>query len=241
MKHILGHIRRAIEDYNMIEDGDKIAVALSGGKDSITLLKSLKILQRFYPKNFNLIAISINPGFDFFDEDFLHNICDEIGVDLFIEKYDIASIVFKDRKEKNPCSLCANLRRGILNTTAKREGCNKLALGHNLDDVLETFLMNFFYAGNLNTFSPINYMSRSGITAIRPLIYVPEKDIKNYIKRSEMKVMNKVCPNDGTSTRENMKKLITDLHTKLPYIRSNMIGAIERMEINGWKVPSKEK
>ena len=239
MKHILGHIRRAIEDYNMIEDGDKIAVALSGGKDSITLLRGLKTLQRFYPKKFDLIAISINPGFDFFDEEFLHNICNETGVELFIEKYDISSIVFKDRKEENPCSLCANLRRGILNTVAKREGCNKLALGHNLDDVLETFLMNFFYAGSLNTFAPINFMSRSKITVIRPLIYIPEKDIKSYIKRSDTKVMNKVCPNDGSSTREDMKELITSLHTKLPYIRSNMIGAIERNNINGWKLPSK--
>lgn len=161
MKHILGHVRRAVEDYNMIEEGDKIAVALSGGKDSITLLHSLKTLQYFYPKHFDLIAISVNPGFDFFDESFLEHICNDCGVPLFIEKYDIKSIVFNDRKEKNPCSLCANLRRGILNTTAKREGCNKLALGHNLDDVLETFLMNFFYAGCLNTFSPVNYMNRS--------------------------------------------------------------------------------
>lgn len=236
MKHILGHVRRAIEDYSMIDDGDKIAVALSGGKDSITLLKALKNLQIFYPKKFDLIAISVNPGFDFFDEEFLHKLCNDIGVKLFIENYDIKTIVFNDRKEKNPCSLCANLRRGILNTTAQREGCNKLALGHNLDDVLETFLMNFFYAGSLNTFSPISYMSRSEITAIRPLIYIPEKDIRKYVKRSDTTVMPKVCPNDGNSTREDMKELIEKLHEKLPYIRSNMLGAIERNNINGWKV-----
>ena len=241
MKHILGKIRRAVEDYNMIEEGDKIAVALSGGKDSIAMLQGLKCLQRFYPKHFDLIAISVNPGFDFFDENFLHKTCDKIGVDLFIERYDISSIVFEDRHEKNPCSLCANLRRGILNTACQREGCNKLALGHNLDDVLETFLMNFFYAGSLNTFAPISYMDRSGITAIRPIIYIPEKDIKNYIKRSETAVMPKVCPNDGHSTREDMKELITKLHTKLPYIRSNMLGAIERNYINGWKIPEIKK
>lgn len=235
MKHILGHIRRAIDDYNMIEEGDKIAVALSGGKDSIAMLKGLKNLQIFYPKHFDLIAISVNPGFDFFDEGFLQKTCDEIGVELFIERYDIQSIVFEDRKEKNPCSLCANLRRGILNTAANREHCNKLALGHNLDDVLETFLMNFFYAGSLNTFAPINYMSKSGITAIRPIIYIPEKDIKKYIKRSGTAVMPKVCPNDGHSTREDMKDLINDLNLKLPYIRSNMLGAIKRNKINGWK------
>lgn len=240
MKHILGHVRRAIEDYNMIEEGDKIAVALSGGKDSITLLRALKNLQIFYPKKFELIAISINPGFEFFDSVFLKSICDEIGVNFFEEKYDISTIVFEDRKEKNPCSLCANLRRGILNTTAKREHCNKIALGHNLDDVLETFLMNFFYAGSLNTFAPINHMNRSGITAIRPLIYIPEKDIKKYINRSNTQVMKKVCPMDGHSTREEMKDLIAHLNIKLPYIRSNMLGAIERNNINGWKIPNKD-
>lgn len=235
MKHILGHVRRAVEDYNMIEDGDKVAVALSGGKDSITLLFALKTLQRFF-KHFDLIAISVNPGFDGFDEDFLKKICKEADIPLFIERYDIKSIVFQDRKEKNPCSLCANLRRGILNTTAKREGCNKLALGHNQDDVLQTFLMNFFYAGSLNTFSPINYMNRSGITAIRPLIYVTERDTQKFIKRAKLSTLQKVCPMDGHSTREEMKNLIDSLGLKLPYIRSNMIGAIERNEINGWKV-----
>jgi tRNA(Ile)-lysidine synthetase-like protein len=219
----------------MIEEGDKIAVALSGGKDSITLLHGLKTLQRFYPKHFDLIAISINPGFEFFDEVFLKNICDNVDVPLIIENYDIKSIVFNDRKEKNPCSLCANLRRGILNTTAKKEGCNKLALGHNLDDVLETFLMNFFYAGNLNTFAPINYMSKSGLTVIRPLIYVAEKETKKYTKRNNISVMPKVCPMDGKSTREDMKNLINSLSVNLPYIRSNMIGAIQRNNINGWK------
>lgn len=234
MKHILGHVRRAVEDYNMIDDGDKIAVALSGGKDSITLLFALKTLQRFF-KHFDLIAISVNPGFDGFDEDFLKSICDKADVPLFIEQYDIKTIVFNDRKEKNPCSLCANLRRGILNTTAKREGCNKLALGHNQDDVLQTFLMNFFYAGSLNTFSPVNFMSRSGLTAIRPLIYVTERDTQKFIKRANLSTLNKVCPMDGVSTREEMKKLIDSLSLKLPYIRSNMLGAIERNEINGWK------
>ena len=237
MKHILGRVRRAVEDYNMIEEGDKIAVALSGGKDSITLLKALKNLQIFYPKHFDLIAISVNPGFDFFNENFLQDICSSIKVPLFIERYDIKSIVFNDRHEKNPCSLCANLRRGILNTAAKREGCNKLALGHNQDDVLETFLMNLFYAGSISTFGPINHMSRTDITAIRPLIYVTEKDTKSFIKRSGLSTMPKVCPMDGNSTREDMKNLIYSLSIKLPYIRSNMLGAIERNSINGWKVP----
>ncbi len=238
MKHILGHVLRAVDDYQMIEDGDKIAVALSGGKDSITMLHALKTLQRFY-KSFDLIAISINPGFDNFDEKLLKKICKDIDVPLFIERYDIKTIIFEDRKEKNPCSLCANLRRGILNTTAKREGCNKLALGHNQDDVLQTFLMNFFYAGSLNTFAPLNYMSRSELTVIRPLIYTTERENQKFINRAGLSTISKVCPMDGNSTREDMKNLINSLSIKLPYIRSNMIGAIERGEINGWKVHKK--
>ena len=158
MQKILSYLRKAIEHYNMIEEGDKIAVALSGGKDSITLLKGLKALQRFYPNHFELIAISVNPGFDFFDCSFLEKTCDEIGVEYIEAKSDIKEIVFDIRKEKNPCSLCANLRRGILNSTAIEHGCNKLALGHNEDDVLETFFLNMLFAGNLSTFAPVSYM-----------------------------------------------------------------------------------
>ena len=185
MQKILGYLRKAIEHYNMINEGDKIAVALSGGKDSITLLKGLKALQRFYPKHFELIAISVNPGFEFFDSEFLQKTCNNIGVDYIEAKSDIKEIVFDIRKEKNPCSLCANLRRGILNSTAIQHGCNKLALGHNEDDVLETFFLNMLFAGSLSTFAPTSYMDRSKITLIRPLIYTPEKEIRNFIKREK--------------------------------------------------------
>lgn len=239
MKHILSYTRRAIEDYNMIEDGDKIAVALSGGKDSITLLKALKSLQHFYPKKFDLIAISVNPDFKFFDADFLKRTCEEVDVPLFVEEYNISKIVFEDRKEKNPCSLCANLRRGILNTAAKREGCNKIALGHNLDDVLETFLMNLFFAGNISTFSPVSFMDRSGITLIRPLIYVPEKETKRFVKKYGTAVMSKVCPMDGNSTREYVKQLIVTLSLKNKHVKANIMGAIKRNNINGWKDTTK--
>ena len=199
------------------------------------MLHAFKTLQYFCPKKFELVAIAINPGFEFFDENFLQEICNDLKIPLFIERYNIKKIVFDDRKEKNPCSLCANMRRGMINSVAEREGCNKIALGHNLDDVLETFLMNFFYAGNLSVFAPVALMSRSKITAIRPLIYVPEKEIKRYMKRNNLESMNKVCPNDGYSVREDMRKLIIDFSLKLPYIRSNMLGAIERANINGWK------
>ena len=156
MQRILSHFRKAIEEYKMIEEGDKIAVCLSGGKDSITMLQAFKALQRFYPKKFELIAISIDPGFDFFNTDFLNTICKPLEIPLFIEKSNAKEIVFDIRKEKNPCSLCANLRRGVINSIAIREGCNKIALGHNQDDVLETFLLNLLYTGSINTFSPVS-------------------------------------------------------------------------------------
>ena len=235
MQKILGYLRKAIEHYNMIEEGDKIAVGLSGGKDSITLLMGLKALQRFYPKHFELVAISVNPGFEFFDSNFLREICSKIGVPYIEYEGHIKEIVFDIRKEKNPCSLCANLRRGILNSTAIEQGCNKLALGHNEDDVLETFFLNMLYAGNLSTFAPVSYMDRSKITLIRPLVYAPEKEIKKFIKRNEIKVMPKNCPMDGVSKREEIKDLLYKSTVKIPNVRANLMGAIKRANINGWK------
>lgn len=234
MQKMLGYLRKAVEKYNMINEGDKIAVALSGGKDSITLLKTLKSLQRFYPKHFDLIAISVNPGFDFFDVSFLKQICDDISVPLIVENSNIKEIVFDIRQEKNPCSLCANLRRGILNSVCIREGFNKIALGHNEDDVLETFFLNLLYAGNINTFSPISYMDRSKITLIRPLVFTPEKEIRNFVKRHNICVMDKTCPMDGVSKREDMKNLISDFNMNIPNVRANLIGAIKRGNISGW-------
>ena len=235
MQKILSYMRKAIDDYNMIEEGDKIAVALSGGKDSISMLMGFKNLQRFYPKKFDIIAISINPGFPNFDEKLLKETCKSIGVPLIIENSHAQEIVFDIRNEKNPCSLCANLRRGMLNSIAKREGCNKIALGHNEDDVLETFILNLFYAGSLNTFAPMSYMDRSDMTLIRPLIYAPEKYIRNFVKRNNISVMPKACPMDGFSKREDIKELIKKLQIDIPHIRANLYGAIKRSGINGWK------
>ena len=234
MQRILSYVRKAIDDYNMIEDGDKIAVGLSGGKDSITLLMALKNLQIFYPKKFEVIAISINPGFEFFNSDFLKTTCERIGVQYVEEKTHIKEIVFDIREEKNPCSLCANLRRGILNSVAIREGCNKIALGHNEDDVLETFFLNLLYGGNINTFAPTAYMDRSGITLIRPLIYAPERCIKTFVKKNGIEVMPKCCSMDGVSKREDMKNLIWDFQKTIPNVKANIYGAIKRSNIKGW-------
>jgi tRNA(Ile)-lysidine synthase TilS/MesJ len=231
-------MRKAIEDYNMIEEGDKIAVGLSGGKDSITLLMGLKAMQRFYDKKFEIIAISVNPGFEFFNSEFLSNLCKNLDVQYVEEKSDIKEIVFDIRKEKNPCSLCANLRRGILNSVAIANGCNKLALGHNEDDVLETFFLNLLYGGNIGTFPPTSYMDRSTITLIRPLIYAPERSIKTFIKKNNIETMPKSCPMDGVSKRETMKNLIWQFQKDIPNVKANLYGAIKRSNIKGWnKIP----
>ena len=234
MQRILSYMRKAIEDYNMIEENDKIAICLSGGKDSITMLHAFKALQRFYPKKFDIIAISINPGFEFFDTKLLQDICDKLEIPLFIENSHAQEIVFEIRKEKNPCSLCANLRRGTINSIAIREGCNKIALGHNEDDVLETFLLNLLYTGSISTFSPVSFMDRSGITLIRPLIYTPEKETKRFIKKNNLTVMPKVCPMDGTSKREDMKQMIFSLKKDIPMVSANLFGAIKR-NLPDWK------
>lgn len=234
MQKILGYMRKAIDEYNMIEDGDKIAVALSGGKDSTTMLMGLKNLQRFYPKKFEIIGITINPGFEFFDSSIMKKVCDALEIPFFEEYSHTKEIVFDIRNEKNPCSLCANLRRGILNSVAIREGCNKIALGHNEDDVLETFFLNLLYAGSINTFAPVSYMDRSKMTLIRPLIYAPEKYIRNFVKRNNIDIMKKCCPMDGVSKREDMKNLIQSFQKDIPTIRANLYGAIKRSNIKGW-------
>lgn len=234
MQQILSKMRKAIEEYNMIEEGDKIAVCLSGGKDSITLLNGLKALQRFYPKHFELIAISINPGFEFFDTKMLQKNCDELEIPLFIENSNIKEIVFDVRKEKNPCSLCSNLRRGIINSIAIRENCNKIALGHNMDDVLETFLLNLLYTGSLHTFAPKSYMDRSQITLIRPLILLSEKDTRRFVKKNNKQIMPKVCPMDENTKRETIKEQIFMWQKDIPMIRANLFGAISR-NLDGWK------
>ena len=234
MQSILSPMRKAIEEFNMIEENDKIAVALSGGKDSITLLIALNNLRRFYPKKFDLVAITVNPGFDFFDSSILQKLCDDLNIEFIEVESHIKEIVFDIRKEKNPCSLCANLRRGILNSIAIEHGCNKIALGHNEDDVLETFLLNLLYTGTINTFAPVSYMDRSKMTLIRPFIYVSERQTRGYIKRNNIQIMPKACPMDGYSKREDMKNLIKNFQKDIPNIRANLYGAIKRSTINGW-------
>ena len=236
MKQILSSIRKAVEDYNMIEEGDKIAVALSGGKDSLTLLLALKQLQRFYPKHFEIMALTIDPGSNVFDTTELEAFCKELDIEYVIEKTNIKEVVFDIRKEKNPCSLCANLRRGALNGVAESHGCNKVALGHHQDDVIETFFLSLFYEGKIHTFSPTTYLSRKNIITIRPMIYVNEKDVKSFVKRNPLPIMKKNCEMDGNSKREYMKDLIKALTKDIPKLRACVFGAIQRSNIPGWKI-----
>ncbi len=234
LQEVIGKARHAIKDFNMIDDGDKIAVGLSGGKDSITLLHSLYYLQKFYTKKFTLMAITIHPGSDTFKTDKLEEMCSELGIEYIVYKSDIANVVFNIRKEKNPCSLCANMRRGMLNSLAVEYGCNKIALGHHADDVMETFLMSLLLNGKIHTFSPVTYLSRSDVKTIRPFIYVDEKTIRAIAREKNYPVMGKCCPADGFTKRDYMTTLIKTLQKDIPRVRSHILGAIQRSTIQGW-------
>ncbi len=234
MKQILSGIRKAIDEYGMIEEGDKIAVGLSGGKDSVTLLLALKNLQIFYPKKFDIVAITIDPGSNTFDTSVLEKLCADLNIEYVIEKTNIKEVVFDIRKEKNPCSLCANLRRGALNGAAKAHGCNKVALGHHKDDVIETFLLSLFYEGHIHTFSPNTYLSRKNLMVIRPMIYLEEKEVKAFAKRNNIPIMKKTCIVDGSTKREFMKTIIMELSKHIPRLKACIFGAIERSGIKGW-------
>ena len=234
-KHLLSYVRRAVDDYNMIEEGDRIAVGISGGKDSLTLLAALAGLKIFYPKKFELVAISEDMGFEGSDWSAVSAFCEKLGVEYHIEKTDIAKIVFDIRKESSPCSLCAKMRRGALNSSAKAYGCNKVALGHHFDDAVETFMLNLFFEGRIGCFRPVTYLSRMDITVIRPMIYMPEKDVRAYAAKAELPVVKSLCPADGNTQREGMKELLQELDKSNKGLKYRIFGAIRRGEIDGWK------
>ncbi len=234
LQKVIGKMRKAIEDYDMIEDGDKIAVGLSGGKDSITLLHALNNLKKYYTKKFDIIAITIHPGSDNFNTDKLKSMCDKLGIEYIVYMSNIFDVVFNIRKEKSPCSLCANMRRGMLNSIAIENGCTKIALGHHMDDVIETAIMNLFLNGNFNTFSPVTYLSRSDLKTIRPLIYVSEKEIRAATRENNFPVLSKTCPKDGFTKREYIKNLLVDTQKDIHDIKRNIFGAVKRSNIKGW-------
>lgn len=241
LQKIIGKTKRAVEDFNMIDEGDKIAVGLSGGKDSIALLYALHYLQKFYKKHFEIMAITIHPGTESFTTDKLKEICDELGIEYLVYNSNISDVVFKIRKEENPCSLCANMRRGMLNSLAVEHGCNKIALGHHMDDVMETFLMSLLLNGRIHTFAPVTYLSRSNVKTIRPMIYVEEKLIRSVAKEKNFPVVNKCCPADGFTKRDYMKDMIRNLKKDIPRVRENLSGAIKRSHIDGWEIIKDDK
>lgn len=233
LQQLLSPFRRAIDEYGMIEEGDKIAIGLSGGKDSLLLVYLFSALKKFYPKKFDVIAITIDMGFKDTDQskiDGLRAICEEQGIPYFVEKTDIGQILFEIRKESNPCSLCSKLRRGALNTIALANGCNKLALGHHADDLSETFLLSLFYEGRLSTFQPITYLSRTGISVIRPMIFIEEKNISAYMK--DKPILKNVCPADKHTQRQYVKELLRSIQTEIPFVKERLHGAITHPERN---------
>lgn len=232
-KRLLGQVRRAVEDYNMIEDGDRIAVGVSG-KDSTALLIALRRLQDFYDKKFSLEAITLTLGIGECDYSYTKSLCQELGVNYAIEETLIGKIVFEARHEDNPCSLCANMRRGALHNAAKALGCNKVALGHHMDDVVETFMLSTLYEGRIHTFSPVTYLDRKELYLIRPLIYTEEKEIKSFIKANNIVPIKNPCPANGKTTRQYIKDTLYNMSKENRNVKQNIFGAIKRLGIDGW-------
>ena len=239
MKRILSFVRRAVDDYQMIEEGDRIAVGVSAGKDSLTLLHALAELRRFYPKRFELVAITIDMGFPNADFTPVREFCERLDVPYHVFPSEIYKIIFEVRKEKNPCSLCAKMRRGALHNAAKSLGCNRVALGHHFDDAVETFMLNLFYEGRIGCFSPVTYLSRADLHLIRPMIYLPEKDVRYFAAHTELPVVKSSCPADGNTEREAMKQLLSTLDREHKGLRYRIFGAMQRGEIDGFKEPQK--
>ena len=228
MQKLLSKARKAIQDFDMIQENDKIAVGLSGGKDSLTLLHILKNYQRFSPQKFELIAITLNPGG--VDNSPLYKLCKELNIEFHEVQTDIKEIVFDIRKEKNPCSLCANLRRGALNGTAKELGCTKVALGHHKDDAIETFLMSMIYEGRVSCFSPKSTMDKQNITIIRPMIYIEEYMTKKAAKDFNYTIIKNPCPADGKTNRQDIKELVAKLNKEILEYKKNIFGALNNSE-----------
>lgn len=235
LQQLLSLVRRAVDDYHMIEEGDKIAIGISGGKDSLTLLHAMRGLQRFYPKSFELCAITIDLGFNNLDLSKIIKMCEELNVEYKIVKTDIGNIVFEQRKETNPCSLCAKMRKGALNDAIKEMGCNKVAYAHHKDDVVETMLLSLLYEGRFHTFSPVTYLDRTKITVIRPLIYVDEADVIGFVNKNHLPVVKSPCPADGHTKREYAGNLLQTLNHENPGVKARMFTAILTSNMNGWK------
>lgn len=237
LQKLLSTVRQAAEHYEMIDDGDTVAVGLSGGKDSSALLLALAKMRTFYPKKFSLCAVTVDMGFSGGSEVFrpIEEWCASLDVSLYTVKTEIAKIVFEERSEKNPCSLCAKLRRGALINEAVRVGANKLALGHQLEDAVETFMMSLMYEGRIGCFMPVTVYEDTGISVIRPLVYTRESDIKAVVRAENIPVARSLCPENGHTERAEMKELLRTFDREHRGVYKRILGAMERKETDGWK------
>lgn len=230
MKQILGGIRKAVQEYDMIKEGDKIAVGISGGKDSMALLMAMKLFQRFSPIKYDLSAITISMGFENFDVASIIKFCEKIEVPYHIVDTDIAEIVFDIRKEKNPCSLCAKMRRGALHDKVKEIGYNKVALGHHADDAIETLFLSMLYEGRMSTFKPVTYLSNKDIHCIRPMIFLKEAQVTGAIGRHNIPVVSSPCPMDKNTKREEIKNMLKRIYSDVPEGRDRILNSIKNKE-----------
>ena len=236
MKHICSVMRNAIDTYNMIDENDRIAVGVSGGKDSLVLLYGLHLLSKYHPKNFTVVAVTLDPCFENKDSDFsvIEDFCKDLGIEYHIKRTELYNIVFVNREEKNPCSLCARMRRGILHDMAKACGCNKIALGHHKDDAVETFLMNLLQGGTIGCFSPVTYLSNKDIHMIRPMIGLDESEVEKACIKNNLPVCKSNCPVDKTTVREETKTLVKNLEQDYPALKNKVINAMKKDNISNW-------
>lgn len=241
MQKMMGLMRRCIDDYHMIEAGDRIAVGVSGGKDSLTLLTVLAALRAYYPKPFELEALSIDMGLGGMDFAPVEALCRKLDVPFTLRHTEIGKIIFDYRKEKNPCSMCAKMRRGALNDLMNERGLNKIALGHHYDDAVETFLMSLLYEGRISCFEPVTYLSRTGVTQIRPMLYVGEKSVAHFAERMALPVVHNVCPADKHTKRQEVKELIAALQVQYPDLKTKIFGSMQRLPLPQWGVDAPER
>lgn len=235
MKKILSRLRCAVDDYNMIEEGDRIAVGVSGGKDSLVALLAMKSLQRFYPKKFDLEAVTIDLGFNDMDYEPIAALCRENDIPYHVEHTDIKQIVFDIRKEENPCSLCAKLRRGAMCSAVKERNIDKVVYGHHFDDVLNTYFLSLIYEGRMNTFSPVTFLERMEVTVLRPFIYVEEAEIRRYADKMNLPIVKNSCPADKNTKRQYAHDLVWKLENENHGFRKRLFTAIQKSDISGWK------
>ena len=241
MQRILGLVRRCVEDYNMISEGETVAVGVSGGKDSLLTLTALARLREFYPKPFQVQAVTLETGMPDMDFQPVADYCAALNVPYIRIAVPVYDIVFRERQEKNPCSLCAKLRRGSLNTALTERGIRKIALGHHYDDAVETLLMNLLFEGRIGCFQPVTFLDRTGVTQIRPLLYCHEDDIRRVALREGLPLVHNPCPMDGHSRRQEVKELIVSLEERYPDLKQKLFGSLQRYPLYGWNLEQTEK